>query len=232
MRLSDFPHIRELHLFKSMREDNFATLSQAAYLQTFPEQVQLITEGDHADFLFVVIEGCVELFATANGREATLAMVHPIGTFILAAVLKDAVNLMSARTTKKSRVLMIPAQDIRTAFETDEGFARALVVELADCYRSTIKEHKNLKLRTAVERLANRLLKYHADQGAHGRISLPHDKRTLAALLGMTPENLSRAFATLRQFGVHVDGATIELTDIKGLTGLAKPTPLIDDRMT
>ena len=232
MRLSDLPHIRELHLFKSMREDNFAALIQAAYLQTFPQQVQLIAEGDRADFLFVVIEGCVELFATANGREATLAMVRPVGTFILAAVLKDAVYLMSARTTSKSRVLMIPAQDIRTALETDKMFARALVVELANCYRATIKEQKNLKLRTAVERLANRLLKYHNDQGAKGRISLPHDKRTLAALLGMTPENLSRAFATLRQFGVHTDGSTIELTDIKGLTELAKPTPLIDDRTT
>jgi len=232
VRVDDLPQIRKLNLFQSMQEDNFAELIQAAYLQNFPAQVQLITEGDSADFLFLVVEGCVELFANANGREATLSMVHPVGSFILAAVLRDAVYLMSGRTTKKSRVLMIPAQDIRSIFEKDDMFARAIVRELANSYRAVVKEHKNLKLRTAVERLANRLLRYHREQGSKGQIELPHDKRTLAALLGMTPENLSRAFATLKPFGVQVEGATINLTDIEGLTGLAKPTPLIDDRTT
>ena len=58
---------------------------------------------------------------------------------------------------------------------------------------------------------------------------MPHDKRTIAALLGMTPENLSRAFGTLRPYGVAVNGASVTLSDIAGLEKLAKPTPLIDD---
>lgn len=232
MRADDLPEIRELQLFEHVSAENFSELMNAAYLQNFPAQVQLITEGDHSDFLFIVVEGCVELFARANGRETTMAMVRPVGSFILAAVLKDAVYLMSARTVEKSRVLMIPAQNIRHAFEKDDVFARAIVIELANCYRAVVKEHKNLKLRTAVERLANRLLKYHQDQGANGHIDLPYDKRTIAALLGMTPENLSRAFGTLKPYGVEVDGSLVVLSDIKGLKLLAKPTDLIDDRTT
>jgi len=232
MRVGDLPEVRELTLFKSMSDDNFAEVMQAAYLQNFPARVQLITEGDHADFLFVVIEGCVELFARANGREATMAMVRPIGTFILAAVLKDAVFLMSGRTTEKSRVLMIPAQNIHSAFKNDDAFARAIVVELASSYRAVVKEHKDLKLRTAVERLANRLLRFHRDQNAGDTIELPYDKKTLAALLGMTPENLSRAFATLKPYGVVVNGSQIALSEISALETLAKPNPLIDDHTT
>lgn len=232
MRPSDLPVVRELRLFESMDDAHFAELMQAAYLQNFPAQVQLITEGDNADFLFVVIDGCVELFAKANSRESTMAMVRPIGSFILAAVLKDAAYLMSARTAKKSRVLMIPAQNIRELFEKDDAFARAIVVELANCYRAVVKEHKDLKLRTAVERLANRLLKYNRDQGTTGSIDLPYDKKTLAALLGMTPENLSRAFGTLKPYGVSVDGSHVALSNISELETLAKPNPLIDDRTT
>jgi CRP/FNR family transcriptional activator FtrB len=63
-------------------------------------------------------------------------------------------------------------------------------------------------------------------------LTLPHDKRTLASLLGMTPENLSRAFNTLKPYGVQVDGAQIQLADIGSLETLAKPNPLIDDRRT
>ncbi|CAN0581923.1 unnamed protein product, partial [Laminaria digitata] len=176
--------------------------------------------------------GCVELFGRSNGRETTLAMVRPVGSFILAAVLKDAVYLMSARTAQKSQILMIPSENIRQAFENDDTFARAIVIELANCYRSVVKQHKDLKLRTAVERLANRLLRYHKDQNANGSIELPYDKRTLASLLGMAPENLSRAFNTLKPYGVEVDRSTVRLKDLKSLETLAKFNPLIDDRDT
>ncbi|PCI05161.1 MAG: transcriptional regulator [Hyphomicrobiales bacterium] len=228
MRLENLPEIRKFKLFKTMSEENFDAVMQAAYLQNFPAQVRLVTEGDEADFLFLVVEGCVELFATANGREATMAMIKPVGSFILAAVIKDARYLMSGRTTEKSRILMIPAKNIRDSFEKDSAFALAVVTELADCYRSVIKEYKNLKLRTAVERLANRLLEYHCEQGETGVIELPYDKKRLAALLGMTPENLSRAFVTLKPYGVTVSGSSITLSDMKGLITLAKPNLLID----
>ncbi len=232
MRADDLPEVRELEPFRSMGEECFAELMHAAFLQNFPAQVQLITEGDNSDFLFVVIEGCVELYAQSNGREAVLAMVRPVGSFILAAVLRDAVNLMSARTTQKTRILMIPAQNIRNAFKEDDAFARATVLELAGYFRAVVKEYKNLRLRTAVERLANWLLKYHLDQGAQGRVDLPYDKRTLASILGMTPENLSRAFGTLKPYGVSVKGGHVLLKDVKSLRVLAKPNPLIDDRTT
>lgn len=232
MRPSDLPEVRNLRLFNSMSDANFAALMQAAYLQTFPNQLDLIREGDPADFLYVVIEGCVELYAHANGRNATMGMVRPVGTFILAAVLKDAVYLMSARTCDKSKILLIPSENVRLAFQEDAAFSRAIVTELAVCYRGVVKEHKDLKLRSAVERLANRLLRYHEDQGGNGSFELPYDKRRLASVLGMTPENLSRAFNTLKPYGVEVDGSTIHMNDLKALETLAKPNPLIDDRTT
>lgn len=230
MRSSDLPQVRSLDIFASMSDSQFETLMQAAYLQTFPSQLELITEGDPADFLYVVLEGGVELFGRWNDRETTMDVVRPVETFILAAVLKDAVYLMSARTAQRSRILLIPSEDVRGAFNHDEGFARAMVLELARCYRSVVRAQKNLKLRTAVERLANKLLLYHSDQGAGGSIVLPNDKRTIASLLGMTPENLSRAFNTLKPYGVEVDGSTVHIGDLQALETLAKPTPLIDNR--
>lgn len=232
MRSSDLPEVRELALFESMSADNFETLMRGAYLQTFPAQLELISEGDPADFLYIVIEGTVELFARSNGREATMSIVRPVGTLILAAVLKDAVYLMSARTREKSKILLISSEDVRAAFHADSDFARAIVLELANSYRSVVKEHKDLKLRSAVERLANRLLRFHEAQGGNGALELPDDKRILASQLGMTPENLSRAFNTLKPYGVHVDGATVHLNDLSSLRTLARPNPLIDNPTT
>lgn len=228
MRADDILVVRQLDLFAAMDEANFEELIQVAYLQRFPPQVQLIAEGEPADFLHIVVEGTVELFAAAQGRETTLALVQPVSTFILAATLKDAVYLMSARTIEKSRILIIPSESIRTSLACDASLARVMVSELAKSYRDMVKTLKNQKLRTAVERLANYLLRKHFEQGRADKVTLQIDKKTLAALLGMTPENLSRAFATLRPYGVIVNGREIELTNLEDLRRLAKPTALID----
>jgi len=229
MRNSDLPIVRALPLFTSMSELHFDALVHAAYLQSFPAHVDLIVEGDRADFLHVLLDGRVELFARSNGRESSIRLVGPVSTFILAAVVTDSAYLMSARTFSRAQVLMLPAVDVRTAFENDAVFARAIVNEMAVSYRSMVRSLKNVKLRTGVERLSNCLLDHHKDQGASGVLQLPCDKRTLASLLGMTAENLSRAFNTLKPYGVEVAGSEIYLSDIDALTVLAKPNPLIED---
>jgi CRP/FNR family transcriptional activator FtrB len=229
LREDDRNLVRSLQLFAAMDDANFTDLMQVAYLQTFPPQIQLITEGEPSDFLHIVVEGAVELFASSNGRETTMALVHPVSTFILAAVLKDALYLMSARTLEKSRVLLIPSENIRTIMERDPGFDKAIIMELASCYRGVIKAQKDLKLRSGVERLANYLLRQHARQGGNGQMTLHIEKRILAARLGMTPENLSRAFGTLKPYGVVVSGSDVKLTSPNDLAALAKPNPLIDD---
>ena len=229
MRSHEISLIRGLDIFNDVSESNFESLMQAAFLQRFPPHVELIAEGDPADFLHVVVDGGVELFATASSRETSMEIVHPVSTFILAAVLRDQPCLMSARTIANARILMIPSENVRTIFAQDADFARAVVRELSGRYRTMVKSLKNQKLRNAVERLANYLLQKEAAQGSEGEVTLEIDKRTLAALVGMTPENLSRAFGTLKPYGVEVNGRVIRLTKIDDLRGLAKPHPLIDE---
>lgn len=229
MRVTDDLGIRALPLFSDMADEGFDGLMRGAYVQNFPPQVDLIVEGDPCDFFHIVTEGSVELFAAWNGRETTMATVRPVASFILAATIKDAPYLMSARTTEKSRIVLIPSSDVRAAFSTDIAFSRAIVSELASCYRNAIKNSKDLKLRNSVERLANYLLRQHRNHGT--TFDLRMEKRRLASYLGMTPENLSRSIKTLQGYGVEVDGMTVTVTNTRDLERFAKPTPLIDDKI-
>lgn len=230
MRVEDATAIRGLPLFRDMRDETFAELVAAGFLQRFPPGVVLIEESDRPDFLHIVVDGMVEMFATGAGRETTVEIIRPLGVFILAAVLSDEVHLQSARTLEKSRILLLPAAQVRATMETDPPFMRAIVAELARSYRRTVRELKNLKLRTGAERLANWLLRAEHEQGGHGRVEITFEKRVLAARLGMTPENLSRAFAALREHGVSVAGARVDLRAPEALRAFARPNPLIDDR--
>lgn len=227
-----FQEIRDLALFSPMEDENFSALMRGAYVQNFPAQIELITEGDPSDFLHVVLSGSVDLFAAWNDRETSLATVRPVSTFVLAATIKDAPYLMSARTLEKSRVALIPSQDVRAVFDIDGNFARAIVTELAQCYRSVIKAQKDLKLRTSLERLANYLLRQQRRAGGAASFELDYEKRRLASVLGMTAENLSRAFKGLQPYGLQVDGTRIAITDQTEFERFAKPGPLIDDGTT
>jgi CRP/FNR family transcriptional activator FtrB len=228
MTTARFESIRQLPLFAEMTEESFDILTRGAFVQNFPPNMVMISEGEAADFLHIVQSGCVELFSTWSNRETSVTTLYENSTFILAATMKDRLNLMSARTLQKSRIIMIPSENVREVFATDPDFALAIVDELSRCYRATIRNMKNLKLRTSIERLANYILKQHHRQGDLLEYQLPIEKRRLASYLGMTPENLSRAFNNLKPHGVAVNGQNISITDLKALIDFAKPDALID----
>ncbi len=229
---AQYPEIRALGLFAEMTEANFQSLMRGAYVQNFPPQIELIGEGEPSDFLHVVLSGSVDLFASWNGHETSMATVRPVSTFILAATIRNAPYLMSARTLEKSRIVLIPSQDVRAIFDGDGNFARAIVTELAQCYRAVIKSQKDLKLRTSLERLANYLLRQQRRAGGAATFDLDFEKRRLASVLGMTPENLSRAFKGLQPYGLTVEGTRISIGNKADLERFAKPSPLIDDFAT
>ncbi|HWM47837.1 MAG TPA: cyclic nucleotide-binding domain-containing protein [Xanthobacteraceae bacterium] len=228
MRSADQQLIRELSVFREMKQENFDALLSAAYFQRFPEGVTLIHEGDLPDFLHIVVEGMVELFGACGERQTTLDVIRPVTTFILAAVIRDDVYLKSARTLAPSQILMIPATAVREVFDRDAAFARAVVGELADRYRCVVRELKNQKLRTGLERLAAWILQAERQQGGDGRVRLTYDKRTLASQLGMTAENLSRNLAALAQHGVSSRGREIIIGNRDALETCARPDALID----
>lgn len=230
MRGQDQDRCRSLPLFRDMRPESFRVLTAGAHVQRFPAGTMLLLEGDPVDFLYVLLDGQVELHGAWNDRETVLAVLQPISTFILAAVVLDADALMSARTLARSEILMIPGDAIRRAMAEDAQFAMAVARDLAGGYRSMVRAVKNHKLRGGVERLANYLVMLHAsERKVANDVVLQHEKRVLASFLGMTPENLSRAFAALRKHGVSVHGSVVTIANPAALRALAKPDPLIDN---
>jgi CRP/FNR family transcriptional activator FtrB len=232
MRLADADIVRSLPLFSGMQDAHFQALVEAGYLQRFPQGVALVQEGERPNFLHVLVEGSIEFHSANRDRQTTLSYLKPPAAFILAAVILDQLYLKSARTAEGSVVVLIPADAVRGIFDKDPAFARSVVAELAQRYRGLVKDLKNQRLRTGLERLANWILAHDEQLGAPGTFKLPIEKRALASLLGMRPENLSRGFGELAGLGVTVDGAKVTIRDKTALREFARPDPLIDSPTT
>jgi CRP/FNR family transcriptional activator FtrB len=201
----------------------------SALLQQFPTGVVLVHEGHHADFLHVLIDGLVEIFTEQNEEEWGIALVSPVTTFILAAVVSDQPYLNSARTLSGSNILLIPAQRVRDMFDRDVTFARLVARELAFAYRSSIKKLKGYVARSSVERLANWILAEANKNVAAEAIVIPFDRGTLASHIGTTRENLSRNLAHLTEHGIRIRGREIVIDRKNLLEDFARPQRFIDD---
>ena len=228
MREGERPEIARLPLFAEMDEAKRDRIFTASFLQVFPPQLTLFEVGQHADFLHVLIDGLVELYTTNAERDTTMAIIEPVHSFILAAVITDQPYLMAARTLSASRVLLIPAALLRDVIQHDVALMQETMRELAMGYRGLVRALTDLKLRQSTERLGNFLLLESRKLGGARKLQLRGEKRLLASLLGMTPENLSRAFSALGKHGVIVEGANIIIDDPAALGAFARPDPVDD----
>jgi CRP/FNR family transcriptional activator FtrB len=194
-----------------------------------PDRV-LSRQGEMPEFLHVLLEGQVALTSTAaDGTTALVEVLHPMDHFVLASVLARLPYLMTARTVGAVRLLAIDAQGLLEIVERDASVANALLRSVSCEFRTMVRQVRDLKLRTAAQRLGCYLLARVKDGPANkADFRLPFDKGLLAARLGCRQENLSRAFATLRSYGVETHGSRVILHDISRLRALAIPDELSD----
>lgn len=203
-------------------------LLHGAFVQSLPRGAMLCTQGEAPEFLHAVLSGRVALLGLGAGRvEMVVEFFNAGDMLIVPAVLLDAPYLMSARVVDEARVLFIPAAHVRQAIKNEHGLAAAIALHMAEHWRRVIRQIKDLKLRSATERLAAYIVALTPKSGAGTGIQLPEDRRLVAQRLGMTPESLSRAFAELRALGVGGRGRTVTVADLPRLRAYCQYDDLI-----
>jgi len=177
-----------------------------------------------------LLDGQVALWGNApDGSRAVVEVIRPPGYFVLATVLARLPYMMTARTISPAHVILIDVAGLHELLEREVGLANALLRAEACNFRSLVRQVQDLKLRTAAQRLDCYLLALAEDPDATtAHFRLPFEKQLLAARLGCRQENLSRAFAALRNVGVETHGSRVILHDILALRAFAVPDERTD----
>jgi CRP/FNR family transcriptional activator FtrB len=172
--------------------------------------------------LFVLFDGRICLTGTAEASSAVVDILEPASSFVLANVLMDEPYQMGAYTVADSLLVRIPAQSVRAAVRSRPTTAMALMRAISAEFDSLIRQVVDLKARIAAQRLGTYLLSQLKEPiAATAEFRLPVSKGLLALWLGCRAENLSRAFTTLRAYGVETHGSRVLLHDVGRLRGYA-----------
>jgi CRP/FNR family transcriptional regulator, transcriptional activator FtrB len=217
--------LRETPLLRDLGDSVLARLALISKIVEAPAETEICRQGDAADELIIVLDGQLAGFSTsANGTTAVVEVIRAGETLGLATLLARLPRLLGVRTVTPSRFLSIEAEGLLALVEQEPSLVTALLRAEANEFHALVRQVCDLKLRTTAQRLGCYLLALSTEQRANTTaMRLPFDKRLLAARLGCRQENLSRAFAALRDCGVETHGARVILHDIAKLKAYAEP---------
>ena len=227
---ADWRVVSESSMFREVDRDVLRRLFGDRHPVVFAPRQVIFSQGDKADGFFLILEGWVKVYRiTPSGEEAVVGLFARGESFAEAAVLQGAVYPASAEAASPLRALKIDSSRFNKAMETEPGLAAALLGSVVSHTERLFAEIANLKLMSAPRRLADFLLRHAphdaglgAPKGARSAsVVLPYEKTLLAGRLGMTPETLSRALATLRKLGVAVERDHVAIADLPALEAFA-----------
>jgi CRP/FNR family transcriptional activator FtrB len=217
--------LRQTPLLQDLSDAVMTRLAEISKIVDAPAETEICRQGNAADELIIVLDGQLAGFsASANGTTAVVDVIRAGETLGLATLLARLPRLMGVRTVTTSRLLSIDAAGLLALVEQEPSLVTALLRAEANEFHALVRQVCDLKLRTTAQRLGCYLLSLSTEQQANTTaMRLPFDKRLLAGRLGCRQENLSRAFAALRDFGVETHGARVILHDIAKLKAYAEP---------
>lgn len=217
-------------LLKSLTPAERAHLADTAQLLPCAKGRDIFVEGGAVNGMHVLLEGLVKVYHNSlDGRELVLHVARPQSPIGLVPVFKDAADPArsvwpaSAAALQPSTTLFIPTATVFSLLRGNPEWAVQLLSALAQrLYMFSRKAYAQSE-RETLQRLAAYLLHRSRLEGNTETLSLDTGRETLASMLGMARETLSRTLGKLDRSGaVSIEGRLVQVRDKALLQALAE----------
>lgn len=185
----------------------------------------MFCEGDHSDFVVVIIEGRVKiLVTTAEGGESLLGIRGPGALVGELAAFDPGPRAASAVALEPLTVRLLQAEEFRAFVAQRPAVGLELIRALIGRLREADRRRAEFGAYDAVSRVARLLGDLISEQAANGDAALEVrlSQHEIAGLVGASRESVGRALATLRSRCLVTTGRrTIRVLDPDALHSLA-----------
>jgi CRP/FNR family transcriptional activator FtrB len=222
----DRRRLRRLPLFAGAAEATVQDLLARTPISVVQRHQLAVREGAIPNSVMAVLSGRLALSTQISGDQPVVIGIVSRDELVMSgAAIVASPYPLSARAIEEARVAMVPLAELWAATERDRGFAMDLARLASGEWQGLLAMLKDYRLRSAPQRFAAYLVRLAKEsgrpEGGPVEIELADDRKTLASLLGMTPENLSRTIAQFRERGVVVSGRLVTIADVAALASFA-----------
>lgn len=167
----------------------------------YPRNARVFCEGDHSDFVILILEGRVKIQASAEGGNESLLGVRGPGELVgELAAFDTAVRLASAIALEPVTVQVLAAEDFRAFVAQHPDAGVELIRMLIGRLREAGRRRVEFGAHDAAGRVAHLLAELAAEEQPHGPgpAVVQLSQQEIGELIGASRESVARALATLR----------------------------------
>ena len=220
--------LRDISWLRQVSPKTLDGLASQAVLHRVPAGSLLFNQAEIPAFAQFLLAGSVELLGVRGEAETLIELLQPVDLIIPAAVIGGQPYLMRARVYEEAHLLLVEAEAFREALASDHALCLAVLGCVAVQFRRQVRMQKNLKLRSAEERVGSYLVSLLGQSDGDIAVRLPIEKHLIASQLGMTRETFSRTLSAMGRFGMLVRGDVIQVEDAAAARARFPLDPLID----
>lgn len=204
--------LRQVPIFNELSEPEISVLTKAIHSRRYRKGQFVFEAGQPSDALYVIHHGVVKITTVSDaGKERILRFLFSGDFDGLFALFKEDVHYAYAEAVEDTVVCRINRNDLKAILDHNADLAYRLLALLSERLRDADEWAGSMSFMDAESRLAKMLLILSTRVVKSGVHQLPVTKKDLAALIGTTPETLSRKLAAFESEGY------ILLTGKKGL---------------
>jgi CRP-like cAMP-binding protein len=211
--------LSEFYMFSELQPAQIQKLANGTRLIEIFRGTYLFNRGDKAHGFYLLLDGQVKLgVISPQGDEKIIGLIQPGQSFGEAVLFLERSFPIYAQATLDSKVLLITREAIFDILDNDVTVVRRMLAGISARNRQLVNDIESISLQNSTQRLIGYLLQISTDSVNPGRVHLPANKVTIASMLNITPETLSRIMLRLHNAGlIEVNGKEIIITNVDGL---------------
>lgn len=211
--------LSEFYMFSELQEVQIQQLVNGTRLVEMPRGTILFNRGDRANGFYLLLEGQIKLgVISPQGDEKVIGLIQPGQSFGEAVLFLERSFPIHAQATMDTKVLLIAREAIFDILDNDVTVVRRMLAGISARNRQLVNDIESISLQNSTQRLIGYLLQISAESPNPERVQLPANKLTIASMLNITPETLSRVMLRLQNAGlIEVNGKEIVITNVAGL---------------
>jgi CRP/FNR family cyclic AMP-dependent transcriptional regulator len=172
-------------------------ISRHAVSRTFRARTVLVSEGEDAGALYIIVEGRAKAYVgDANGREVVLSVMGP-GEYFGDIAFDDGPRSASVITLEPCRMLVVPRAGFDEFVKGNPTFATHFIRKLIHQIRTLTQSVRSLALMDAYGRVARLLMESAVSRDGVQFVPERLTQVDIASRVGCSREMVSRIFKDL-----------------------------------